>query len=219
MSTPLLAAALSAITNSSVISYDEYCKGGNNGYVQLDHEYLHQLNLIVGRVQTYSINNKLPSHVFIKSSCKTIAINVNLNETIDQLKAKIQDKESIPTDQQRLIFSGKLVEGGATLSDYNIQCGCTLDLSVLSDGGNYGLFIHPELLDPRYNYDFTNENDEGITFMRGNVEYKRPCGWNRIALNVLNKYEDSNWLGVGKRQHLTSSVQDEWPGNEGICKI
>ncbi|CAG8593143.1 10092_t:CDS:1 [Dentiscutata erythropus] len=221
----LLAAALTAISGSTVIPHDEYKRQKDNPDTSFHEVDIYQSHMQIGPIPESNIVKipesnflKIPNNevkeIFIKtpSSKKKISINILLSCTVKSLKQLIHTREGILPSVQELLFNKQILKDELTLSQYNIEAQSVIQMNILlRDGGKSVGYINFEHLDPGYDYDFTNITDTQ-KFYRGNEEYTRPCGWRRISVNVLNKYEyNSTWLGIKGRKTINESSPNEWP--------
>jgi len=143
-----------------------------------------------------------------------LTLQVAESSTIGEVMAAVEDQQGIPIKIQRLIYSGKQLREMETMKSARIVPESVLyQILRLTGGGGQelGIKLPKWELAPRYDYDFTNEFDDGKRYMRGKFEYQRPYGWYRIALKVLGdpKYGGDSWLGPDGIR--TDSSADEWP--------
>ena len=142
---------------------------------------------------------------------KTITLKATNCATVAELKDKLALKEGLPASVLRFRFNGRELDDDATLGSVGIGQGSTIYFRILLRGGGppKKYQLDPSLLDPGYDYDFTNEKDDGQTYKRGKFPYKRPYGWSRVALRVRGIYGDDDWLGPNGIR--TESSSGEWP--------
>ena len=163
--------------------------------------------------------------ILVKNDYKDLNYECSSLDKIQWLRENICRDLNIGIEECILMFKSKILKDENTLSFYKIKtnsCIKVIDEGNIIGGGIAEFTLADDLLDPDYDYDFTNIKDSS-TFYRGGLEYKRPCGWNRYALKVYGKYDNNSWLGDTGKSNNDSEWAVAYHGtkqqfSESICK-
>ncbi|KAK6499864.1 hypothetical protein TWF481_010221 [Arthrobotrys musiformis] len=150
--------------------------------------------------------------LFVKTSNTTLTVPFTQTDTITQLKKTIAQKEGTAVSEQRLFYAGKELKDtcGVTLRDYGIQQNSTISSSIPLPGGqSVAMYIAKEFLEPDADLDFTDMEDDGKKYYRGEDEYHLPYGYMRYGLKVKGKYDSDSWLQ--KKTTVRGQKKNIWP--------
>jgi len=176
-------------------------------FLQALHHECSILSLPARRVQLASsptlLNRVLSTprggmQLFVKTlTGKTVSIEVEEGESIEDLKAKIAEKEGIPPEQQRLIFGGQQLQDAKTIDDYNIGDDATLHLVLRLRGGLPSLIqklVHPNM----------SEVDEAFVWkeLKGKITSEDRQLMNTFIEQSRNKYSMEQQVR-DKKGHLS----------------
>ena len=213
----LVAAGFSSLVSTPVLTHGQYTEAQRreatptSTYTRLDISCLFEHSYVTGPVGERE-EEEIEVHVKTLSG-RSYTVRVSRGNTVSDLKGKFQDVEGTPADQQRLVHGGRQLEDDHPLEEYGIDTYSTIHLVLRAQGGSpVAYYLDDALLDPKYDYDFTNKRDDGTRYSRGGYHYQRPYGWKRYALKVLDKYGDNDWLGPTRVfWSRAESSEGEWP--------
>ena len=213
----LVAAALSTLTDNFIVSQ----RAHDNRHKKDTTCRWRRHDITVGHSESIQLSDGAAARLFDGTSVANgvfvqdkngqlypISVDISADKVRD-LKSKIEKISGVSVAQQSLIYGGEVLRDTDKLN-YSSVCNlATLFLTYdRAEPAMVQQYLHNSDLAPAYNYDLTQLKDNGAVYRRGGLVYKRPYGWNRIALNVLGKYNDDTWLGFkGVR---TEESAGEW---------
>ena len=140
---------------------------------------------------------------------EVFTLQVTDKHSVLQLKLQLQEKVKIALEQFDLLFRNRRLDDDRAVKDYGLQPESTIYLVLRLKGGGGPLTVSTDELAPEFDYDFTYVKDDGLRYMRGGYDYKRPYGWMRYAVRALGRYENDEWLGPDGIR--TNEASGEWP--------